>query len=97
MSGQIDADGEPIEIDPADLPPALQWEQGVYDIYQIKRTQWFYTMVGRVALNYDAFEKIAEARGYDMELFAGLLRCIEYAEMRHDHEAREQEQQKRGR
>jgi len=96
MQAETDEDGEPVPVDPADLPPALQWEQGVYEIYRLKRTQWHYTMAGRAALNYEAFEKVAMQRGYDIELFDYLLGGIEYAELKHDQDQRDSERQKRG-
>ena len=92
-----DDDGNAVDIDPSDLPPPLEWEQGVYEIYQLIRTQWQYSMAGRTCLMYERAEKIAAARGYDLELFIDCLRAIEYAELKHDAEEREQEQQKRGR
>lgn len=67
----------------------------MYDVYQLIRTQWQYTMAGRVSLMYDRAEKIAERRGYDLELFTDLLRSIEYAELKHDHEEREEQRAKR--
>lgn len=97
MAQQTDEDGNTVPLDDADLPPRLSWEQGVYDVYQIIRTQWQYSMAGRVCLQYASGEQIAARRGYDLELFLDLLRAIEYAELKHDSEEREQEKQKHGR
>lgn len=97
MAKLTDEDGDPIPIDPADLPPALLWEQGVYQIYQRCRTQWTYTMGGRAGLNYALPTQLAQMRGYDMELFLELLQVIEWREMHHDASAREQEQVRRER
>ena len=97
MAAEIDEDGEAVPLDDADLPPRLQWEQGVYEVYQLVRTQWQYTMAGRASLQYAEARVIAAERGYDMELFIDLLRSIEYAELKHDADAREEEKQKRGR
>lgn len=95
--GQLkDEDGDPVPIDPADLPPALGWEQGAYEVYELTRTQWQYTMAGRASFQYERAERLADLRGYDIELFIDLLRAIEYAELKNDQDQRDQERQKRG-
>lgn len=94
MAKQTDEDGEPLPVDPADFPPRLQWEQGAYDLYQLKRTQWEFTMSGRVAFKHEACERLADERGYDLELFAELLRVIEFAELSNDMDERTEQQQR---
>lgn len=84
-----DEDGE-TTIDPADLPTVLEWEQGVYDVYQQKQTQWHYTMMGRAAFNHEAALAVAARRGYDLDLFEDLMRAIEYAVLKGDSEEREE-------
>ena len=92
-----DEDAEPPVIDPADLPPVLDWERDVYDVYSMVRTQWIFTMAGRAAFNHDAALRIAARRGYDEELFQDLLRTIEYAVLKNDAADREDEKAKSGR
>lgn len=57
------------------------------------RTQWQFVEGGRVAFKYEAALPIATRRGYDLDLFLSLMGAIEYAELKHDYEEREQRRQ----
>jgi hypothetical protein len=65
--------------DPADLPPVLEWETGIWEIYQAIGTQWRASMAGVVGLDYTPAIALMQARGYRIEIALGLLQAIELA------------------
>jgi sugar phosphate isomerase/epimerase len=64
-------------VDPADLPPALKWEDAVWKFYERVRTQWRHGFGGRSGLDYGPVVQLAQARGWDIDLTLELIRVIE--------------------
>lgn len=77
-------------IDPADLPPALEWEQPAWELYERLSSQWRYGFGGRTGLDYGPFLSLMRSRGWDIERGTTLLRAIEVEVLRQDSDEREQ-------
>lgn len=67
-----------MEIDPADLPPGMEWEEEVWELYERLRTQWRESFNGRTGLDYNPFIKLIEHYQWDLELTIDLLGVIEH-------------------
>lgn len=68
---------EGMEIDPADLPPGMEWEDEVWVLYERIQTQWRVGFGGRTGLDYNPAIKLIELYGWDLELALDLLTAIE--------------------
>lgn len=64
-------------INPADLPPVLEWEEPVWQLFQLLATQWRAGFGGREGLDFNPFITLMQARGWDVDLGIRLLRAIE--------------------
>lgn len=74
---------------PDDLPPALEWELALYQLYVSLRTQWQYSMDGyRLAFNYATAYSMAHHREWDLDLVTELLNVIETAVLKQDADER---------
>lgn len=82
-------------MDPADLPPPLEWESAVWEIYAQVSTQWNTAgMSGiRTGLAYGPAIELMKARGWNLDLGIALIGAIEREHLEWD--AREREQQNR--
>lgn len=69
---------------PEDLPPAMQWEQGVWNLFERIRTQWRAGFNGRTGLDYNPALTLAAARGMDVDLTLELLQVIELETLSQD-------------
>lgn len=67
-----------MEVDPADLPPGMEWEGEVWRLYERLQTQWHVGMEGRTGLDYNPAIKLIEYYGWDLELAIDLLGVIEH-------------------
>jgi hypothetical protein len=69
------------QIDPADLPPQLEWEAPVWDeLYRRVRTQWRWISgldARRTGLDYGPAIAVIEALGWDLLEALDLLHEIE--------------------
>lgn len=63
--------------DPEDLPPALDWEAAIWQIFEAIATQWRVSMSGAIGLDYMPAIAIIQARGYSLERSLELLQHIE--------------------
>jgi hypothetical protein len=79
-------------IDPADLPPGLEWEKPVWELYELLHGQWRYGFGGRTGLDYGPALALMHARGWDPDLGAALLRAIEREVLNQDAIRREREE-----
>lgn len=80
------------EIDPADLPPGMEWEQPVWELYDDRlRTQWRQSFGGRTGLDYNPAIKLIEHYGWDVDFALDLLGAIEQAVLEKDEKQRERE------
>lgn len=66
-----------LEIHPDDLPPGLEWEVEVWELYELLGTQWREGLGGRTGLDYNPFIKMIEVYRWDMGLALDLLGAIE--------------------
>jgi hypothetical protein len=78
------------QVAPADLPPRLEWEAPVWDLYAQISTQWRYGFGGRTGLDYGPAIHLMQARGWDVGLGLDLLRRIELETLKQD--ARERDE-----
>ena len=65
------------EIDPADLPPELEWEDEIWRLFERVRTQWRYSFKGHEGLDYNPAIKLIEYHGWDLDFSLELLQVIE--------------------
>jgi hypothetical protein len=79
------------EVDPADLPPRLEWETPAWDLYIRISTQWRYGFGGRTGLDYGPAIELMRALGWDVDLGISLLRAIETETLRQDEHGREKQ------
>jgi len=84
-------------VDPADLPPGLEWERPVWDLYARLQSQWRYAgMSGvRTGLDYGPAIEVMRAQGWDVALGIDLLSAIEHECLTWDAHEREREQPRR--
>jgi len=74
------------EIDPADLPPELEWESPVWWLYEMVQTQWRVGFSGRMGLDYGPAMGIINEQRWSVSFALGLLRVIEIELMKADKE-----------
>jgi hypothetical protein len=66
------------EIDPDDLPPSLEWEAPVWELYQRLRTQWRVGPTGKAyGLDYNPAIALMQAAGWDIDIGLELLQVVE--------------------
>lgn len=66
------------DIDPADYPPAMQWESAVWLLYLRMCTQWRTGKDGKhIGLDYNPVITLMERWGWDIDLGLSLLQVIE--------------------
>jgi hypothetical protein len=64
--------------DPADLPPALEWEEPVWrELYLRLATQWRTGLNGRTGLDYTPAFHVIDALGWRRLRALDLLRAVE--------------------
>lgn len=67
------------EIDPADLPPWLEWEGDIWRLlYERIRTQWRVGMRGATGLDYNPAIAIINTYGWRLDLALELLQAVEF-------------------
>lgn len=76
-------------IDPADLPPALEWERPIWDLYAKFSTQWRVGFSGRYGYDYGPAMQIAAERRWSLDSVTDLLRSIESVYLECDERKRE--------
>lgn len=65
---------------PDDLPPALEWEEPIWTLYERIRTQWRRHPNGMAyALDYHPAITLIQAWGMDMDLALDMLQVVEVA------------------
>lgn len=77
------------EVDPDDLPPALDWERDAWDLYQRVRTQWRVGLNGRSGLDYYPAIRLIEDWGWDLDRALEMLQAIELTYLCEDERRRE--------
>ncbi|MBZ0104641.1 MAG: DUF1799 domain-containing protein [Sulfuricella denitrificans] len=70
------------EIDPADLPPELEWEHEIWRLFERVKTQWHYSFKGKEGLDYNPAIKLIEHFGWDLDWALELLQVIESTVMK---------------
>lgn len=65
------------EVDPDDLPPALEWEDSVWWLYERVQTQWRTGMAGAYGLDYNPAISIIQAMGWPLARALELLQGVE--------------------
>ncbi|MBU0592439.1 MAG: DUF1799 domain-containing protein [Gammaproteobacteria bacterium] len=65
------------EIDSADLPPELEWENEIWRLFERVRTQWRFSFKGHEGLDYNPAIKLIEHYGWDLDWALELLQVIE--------------------
>lgn len=65
-------------VDPEDMPPALEWETPVWELYELLQHQWREGFNGRSGLDFGPAIRIIDARGWDLDLTLQLLHTIEH-------------------
>lgn len=60
-----------------DLPPPIEWEAPLWELFARIGGQWRYTMEGRAGLDFAVYIPLIERRGWDLERALVLLRAIE--------------------
>lgn len=65
------------EPDPEDLPPELDWEEPIWDLYERTQTQWRTGLRGPVGLDYNPAIALIHARGWALERALALYQAIE--------------------
>jgi hypothetical protein len=65
------------EIDPDDLPPAMDWEADIWRLYERIRTQWRTGMNGATGLDYNPAIAIIQSKRWRLELALELLQVVE--------------------
>lgn len=64
-------------VHPDDWPPDLDWEQSVWDLFELVRTQWRVGFAGRTGLDYNPAIALMQAKRWNIEIGLTLLRAIE--------------------
>ena len=70
------------EVDPADWPPALEWEQSVWDLFERVASQWRVGFSGRTGLDYNPAIALMQDKHWNLETGIDLLGAIERELMR---------------
>lgn len=66
------------EVDPADMPPALQWEGGVWELYSLVSTQWRVGHKGAAyGLDYNPAIALMRQWEWPLDLGLALLQVVE--------------------
>jgi hypothetical protein len=60
------------------MPPALEWERPVWELYERLSNQWRTGFSGRTGLDYGPFISVMQAKQWDIDLGTQLLRAIEH-------------------
>jgi hypothetical protein len=72
-------------VDPADLPPGLGWEAGVWTLYERLCTQWRRSGNGiAFGLDYNPAIALMQHYGWDIDLGLELLQAVEVEVLRKD-------------
>ena len=66
------------EVDPGDLPPALDWEAPAWQLYTRLQTQWRIGFGGPTGLDYSPAIALIQSMGWPLRLGLDLLRAIEH-------------------
>lgn len=67
------------EPGPEDYPPALEWEQAVWNLFRLVSGQWRMSMRGAVGLDYGTVLPLIADRGWSADRTLPLLGAIEHA------------------
>ncbi|MDP1674093.1 MAG: DUF1799 domain-containing protein [Burkholderiales bacterium] len=66
------------------MPPALEWERQVWELYERLSNQWRTGFSGRTGLDYGPFISVMQVRSWDIDLGTQLLRAIEHEVLSRD-------------
>ncbi len=60
-----------------DLPPTLEWEEDLWEMYWLLKKQWRVNLNGYTGLDLNVFIPVIEKRGWDLMISLELLSAIE--------------------
>jgi Phage related hypothetical protein (DUF1799) len=70
------------EVDAADLPPTLEWESAIWELYLLVCTQWRIAANGRATgLDYNPAIALMRHWGWEIDLGLELLQAVEAEKM----------------